>query len=45
MSQLNNSDEPTYFIDTYFDNLLSKKLIIIGNAGYIKSYIIKDNKR
>ena len=44
MTEINNSDEPTYFIDTYFDNLLSKEFIITGNAGYVKSYIINKNK-
>jgi WD40 repeat protein len=44
IKEINNSDEPTYFIDTYFDNLLSKKFIITGNDGYVKSYIINENK-
>ena len=45
MAEINNSYEPTYFIDTYYDNKLSKKTFIItGNAGYVKSYIINGNK-
>ena len=44
IKEINNSNEPTYFIDTYYDNLLSNKFIITGNDGYVKSYLINENK-
>ena len=44
IKEINNSNENTYFIDTYYDNNLSKYYIITGNIGYIKSYDYNNNK-
>ena len=33
-----NSNEDTYFIDTYYDKKLLKYFILTGNIGYVKSY-------
>ena len=43
VKEINNSKEQTYFIDTYYDNILSKIFIITGNVGYIKSYDYNKN--
>ena len=39
-----NSNEDTYFIDTYYDNKLCKYFILTGNISYIKSYDYTENK-
>ena len=39
-----DSNEDTYFIDTYYDNKLCKYYILTGNIGYIKSYDYSENK-
>ena len=39
IKELNNSNDDTIFIDTYYDN----NYIITGNNGYIKSYNYNDN--
>ena len=44
IKEINNSNEKTFFIDIYYDNLLSKKYIITGNLGYNKSYNYNDNQ-
>jgi hypothetical protein len=44
IKEINNSNEKTHFIDTYYDNNLSKYYIITGNDGYIKSYDYNNNK-
>ena len=44
IKEINNSNENTFFIDIYYDNLLSKKYIITGNKGYNKSYNYNDNQ-
>ena len=44
IKEINNSDDRTCFIDTYYDIKLSKNYIITGNYNYIKSYdFIKNN--
>ena len=43
IKEINNSKEQTYFIDTYYDIILSKIYIITGNVGYIKSYDYNEN--
>ena len=43
VKEINKSKEQTYFIDTYYDNILSKTFIITGNVGYIKSYDFNKN--
>ena len=44
IKEINNSNEPTYFIDNYYDNKLSINYIFAGNNGYIKSYNYNENK-
>ena len=36
--EINDSDELTYFIDTYFDKKSNNNYIITGNDSYVKSY-------
>ena len=36
--EIANSNEDTYFIDTYFDKKVNKYFILTGNIGYVKSY-------
>ena len=43
VKEVKNSKEQTYFIDIYYDIILSKKYIITGNVGYIKSYDYDNN--
>ena len=38
IKEINNSNEKTYFIDIYYDKILSKNYIITGNLNYVKSY-------
>ena len=44
IKELKNSDEMTFFIDNYYDNILSKIFIIAGNYGYVKSYDYDNNE-
>ena len=44
IKEINNSNEQTFFIDTYYDKLLREKFIITANVGYIKSYDFRNNK-
>ena len=44
MEEINDSNERTDFIDTYYDNKKSTTYIITGNLGYIKSYDYNKNK-
>jgi WD40 repeat protein len=44
IKEINNSNEETLFIDTYYDNITSKIYIITGNNGYIKSYDYNKNE-
>jgi WD40 repeat protein len=44
VKELNNSDDCTFFIDTYYDEKLSKNFIITGNFNYIKSYDYDNNQ-
>ena len=43
IKEINNSNEKTYFIDTYNDNIISKNYIITGNKNYSKSYDYENN--
>ena len=38
INEINNSNEQTFFIDTYYDNILSKNYIIVGNYNFSQSY-------
>ena len=42
--EIGNSNEDTYFIDTYFDKKLFKYFILTGNIGYVKSYDYSTSK-
>ena len=42
--EIHNSNEDTYFIDTYYDKKLYKYYILTGNIGYVKSYDYSENK-
>ena len=44
IKEINNSNEETVFIDSFFDKKTSKYFIITGNRGYIKSYDFNNNK-
>ena len=44
IKEINDSQNKTYFIDIYYDNLLYKIYIITGNDGYVKSYDYNENK-
>ena len=44
IKEINNSNDKTNFIDIYYDNKLSKKYILTGNKGYIKSYDYNKNE-
>ncbi len=41
---LNDSNERTFFLQSYYDKKTSKKYIIAGNQNYIKSYDYNSNK-
>ena len=42
--EIENSNDKTYFIDTFYDKINSKIYIITGNENYVKSYDYKENK-
>ena len=44
IKQIENSEEVTYFIDSYYDKNSLKNYIITGNKGYLKSYDYNNNK-
>ena len=44
IKEINDSNEETYFINTYYDNILSINYIITGNKNYVKSYDINKNE-
>ena len=38
IDEIKDSNDPTFFIDTFYDNILNKNFIITGNFGYVKSF-------
>ena len=38
IKEINDSNDHTFYIDTFYDNILDKNFIITGNFGYVKSY-------
>ena len=44
IKEINESNDNTFFIDFFYDNLISKKFIITGNKGSVKSYDYNNNK-
>ena len=43
IKEINNSNDRTFFIDCYYDNIKGKYYIITGNNSYIKSYDFNEN--
>ena len=44
IKEISDSNETTFFIDSFYDNKLSKNYIITGNNGKVKSYDFYKNK-
>lgn len=44
IKELNNSNDGTFFIDSYYDNKFSKNYIVSGHLDYVKSYDYNNNK-
>jgi len=44
INEINDSNNTTYFINTYYDNKLHKNFIVSGNKGYVISYDYQENK-
>ena len=44
LNEIENSDESTLFLDTYYDKSNLKTYILTGNRGYIKTYDYNSNK-
>ena len=44
INEICNSNIKTFFIDTYYDNILSKYYIITGNDNFSQSYDYDKNK-
>ena len=44
IKEINDSNNRTFFIDTFYDNKLNKVYIITGNNSYVKSYDYNENK-
>ena len=43
MKEINDSFDQTFFVGTYYDNILNKEYIISGNFGYVKSFDYNEN--
>jgi len=43
IKEINNSNDDTYYMDTYFDPKLSKNYIITGNNKHVKSFDYYEN--
>jgi len=44
IKEINNSNDKTYFIDNFYDNITHKHYIITGNENYVKSYDYEKNE-
>ena len=44
IDEIKDSEDQTFFIDTYYDTILNKNFIITGNFGYIKSFDYSKNE-
>ena len=44
IKEINNSNENTFFIDSFYDSKTSKNYIISSHENYVKSYNYNDNK-
>ena len=38
IKEINNSNDKTYFIDSFYDKINNKNYIVTGNENYVKSY-------
>ena len=45
IKEIKNSNNDTFFIDTYYDNILSKIYIITGNKYFSRSYDYEENNK
>ena len=44
IKEINNSNDISFFIDSYYDKIFYKNYIITSNDGYMKSYDFSQNK-
>ena len=44
IKEISNTNDCTYFIDTYYDNNLNKNFIVTGNYNHVNSYDFDDNR-
>ena len=44
LKEIDQSNDCTFFVDTYYDSKLSKNFIITGNYNYIKAYDFEKNE-
>ena len=44
IKEINNSNDKTYIIVSYYDDITNKNYIATGNMGYIKSFDFQENK-
>ena len=44
VKEINDSIDHTFFVDTFYDNILNKNFIVTGNFGYVKSFDYCNNK-
>ena len=44
IKEISNSNEQTFFINTYYDKLLHENYIITANVDFVKSYDYRNNK-
>ena len=44
IKEINDSEDKSFYVDTYYDNKSSINYIITGNEGHIKSYNYNQNK-
>ena len=44
IKEINDTNDSTYFIDSYYDDNLAKIFIVTGNYNYVKSYDFDNNK-
>ena len=44
IKQINNSNDKTYIISSYYDDITNKNYIATGNVGHIKSFDFQENK-
>ena len=45
IKEINDSNDATFFIDSFYSDKMSRNFIITGNTGVINSYDFKENKK